>query len=113
MIGRMALSLALVFAVAGPVSAIAASDTVAKTQTKPALQVIMYSTKTCGYCEKARQWFTSHNVAWDERDIESSATAQKEWKAFGGVGTPVIVVNGTPFNGFMEGAIEAEIGRYR
>ena len=113
MIGRMTLSLALVFAVAGPVSAIAASDTVTKAQTKPALNVIMYATKTCGYCVKARQWFTSHKMAWDERDIETSAAAHKEWEELGGVGTPFIVVNGKNFNGFMEAALEAEIGKYR
>ncbi len=113
MIGRIAFSLALLFAVADTTSAIASSDSVTETQTKPALEVIMYSTKTCGYCVKARQWFTSHKVAWDERDIETSATAQKEWRELGGVGTPLIVVNGKPFSGFVEGALETEIGKYR
>ncbi|HQV73170.1 MAG: glutaredoxin domain-containing protein [Dokdonella sp.] len=111
--GRMVLAFALAFAAAAPLSAIAASVADAGSRAKPALEVIMYSTATCGYCAKARQWFTGHKVAWDERDVETSTAAQKEWKALGGVGTPLIVVNGKPFHGFMEGAIEAEIAKYR
>ncbi len=113
--GRMIFALALAFAVTVPLSAFAASEAKAKAgaESKAALEVIMYSTATCTYCQKARQWFSSHQVAWDERDIETSASAQMQWKELGGVGTPLVVVNGKPFQGFMEGAIEAEIAKYR
>ncbi len=113
MLGRMIFALALAFAATAPLSALAAGEANAGAQTRPALEVIMYSTATCTYCQKARQWFSSHQVAWDERDIETSATAQKQWKELGGVGTPLVVVNGKPFRGFMESAIEAEIAKYR
>lgn len=111
--GRMIFSLVLAFAAVAPLSAIAAGAADAGSQAKPALEVIMYSTATCTYCAKARDWFTSQKVAWDERDVETSTAAQKEWKALGGVGTPLVVVNGKPFHGFMEGAIQAEIAKYR
>ena len=113
MMGRMILSLALVIGTFAPAFASAAGDTQTADATKPALDVIMYSTATCPYCEKARQWFTSHKVAWDERDVEKSATARTQWQEMGGVGTPMIVINGKRFNGFMEGALEAEIAKYR
>lgn len=111
--GRMIFALALAFAATLPLSAFAASEAKAVVESKPALEVIMYSTATCAYCQKARQWFSSHQVAWHERDIETSASAQKQWKELGGVGTPLVVVNGKPFQGFMESEIEAEIAKYR
>ncbi len=77
--------------------------------TKPAVQVIMYTTSTCSYCVKARTWFSSRSIHWDERDIETSAAANKEWKQLGGVGTPLILLNGKPIHGFDESRIEAEL----
>lgn len=74
-------------------------------------EVIMYATQTCGYCVKARSWLKARNVAWDERDIERSESAHKEWKALGGVGTPLIVINGKAFTGFAEASLDAELTR--
>ena len=41
-------------------------------------KVVMYATKTCGYCAKARAYFTERGVPWEERDIETSAQAARE-----------------------------------
>lgn len=78
---------------------------------KAADKIVMYATQTCGYCAKARAWFTEHKLQWDERDIEASASARAEWKSLGGVGTPLIVVNGKRFAGFMPTEIEAELAK--
>jgi glutaredoxin len=74
-------------------------------------EVIMYATQTCGYCVRARAWLEARNVAWDERDIERSESAHKEWTALGGVGTPVIVINGKAFTGFAEASLDAELAK--
>ncbi len=79
--------------------------------TKPAAQVIMYSTTHCPYCAKARDWFSSRNISWDERNIESSAEAKQEWQQLGGKGTPLILIKGNPIHGFAEARIEAELAR--
>jgi glutaredoxin len=76
------------------------------------LEVVMYSTQGCPYCEKARQWFTSKNIVWDERDIEASETARAEWKSLGGMGTPLIMINGKRINGYSEGEMAAEIAKH-
>ncbi len=110
---RIFLSIALAVAVTAPAISLAADKAESANPGKPTLDVIMYSTATCPYCEKARQWFTSHKVAWEERDVEKSDTARKQWQDMGAVGTPVIVVNGKRFTGFMEAALEAEIAKYR
>jgi len=110
MIRTLLVSIALGLTAIAPAIA---SDAPKSRQAKPVIEVIMYSTATCGYCEKARQWFTSHNVAWDERDVEKSADARAQWQGLGGVGTPMILINGKRFNGFVERALEAEIAKYR
>ena len=113
MIRRIFLSIAFAIAVTAPAISIAADKAESANAAKPTLDVIMYSTATCPYCEKARQWFISHKVAWDERDVETSEAARRQWQDMGAVGTPFIVINGKRFSGFMEGALEAEIAKYR
>ena len=80
MIRRIFLSIALAIAVAAPAISLAADKAESANPGKPTLDVVMYSTATCPYCEKARQWFTSHKVAWDERDVETSEAARKQWQ---------------------------------
>lgn len=74
--------------------------------------VLMYATKTCGYCAKARAYLTQRGVTWEERDIEASAQAAREWKALGGVGTPVIVIGGESIVGFQPQRIDAALAKH-
>ncbi|MBL0163822.1 MAG: hypothetical protein IPP82_09335 [Xanthomonadales bacterium] len=113
MSNRILLSVALVVASVWPVFAMAAPDSQVVNAGKPALDVVMYATKACPYCVKARDFFTSRKVAWDERDIESSPAARTEWISLGGVGTPLILINGKKINGYSESAIEVELAKYR
>lgn len=110
---KLLLTLAIAIAGWGLTSLTMAPEAHAAEVGKSAPEVIMYSTKTCSYCAKARAWFSSRNIAWDERDIEASADANKEWKELGGVGTPLIVINGKRFSGFAEAQIEAEFEKLR
>lgn len=79
--------------------------------TGPAPGIVMYTTQTCGYCVKAREYLKARKLAWDERDIERSEAARKEWTALGGQGTPVIVIDGKAFKGFSEAALDAELAK--
>ena len=80
---------------------------------KPALDIVMYTTRTCGYCVRARTWLTEQDLEWNERDIETSQAARAEWQALGGVGTPLILVNGKRIQGFSPQELEVEIAKYR
>ena len=53
-------------------------------------------------CEKARQWFNSHNVAFQEFDINSSETIKSAYKELNGKGIPLIVINDQTVNGWDE-----------
>lgn len=56
-------------------------------------QVILYATEWCGYCAKTRNYLRSHAIAYEERDIEKSASAQADYRRLGGQGVPLIVVD--------------------
>lgn len=74
-----------------------------------ALEVIMYATSDCGYCAKARAYFDARGVAFEERDIDASPEARREWKEKGGVGTPLILINGRHFQGFDQSGLDAAL----
>lgn len=78
----------------------------------PSPDIIMYTTQTCGYCAKARNYLKARNLDWDERDIERSEAARKEWSALGGKGTPVIVIDGKALMGFSEAGVSAELAKH-
>jgi glutaredoxin len=64
--------------------------------------VVIYSTTWCGYCKKAKAYFTRNNIAFTDYDIEHSAQAKQSYDAFGGNGVPVIFVGESRMNGFSE-----------
>ena len=92
-------------AVAGMVAA--PRETYAGTTAKP--EVVMYATRDCGYCAKARAYFDARGVAFEERDIDASPQARREWKEKGGVGTPLILINGRHFQGFDQSGLDAAL----
>lgn len=70
-------------------------------------KVVMYATSDCGYCAKARAYFNERGVAFEERDIDASPVARREWKEKGGVGTPLILINGRHIQGFDQSGLDA------
>jgi len=57
-------------------------------------KVVMYSTKTCGYCTKTRKQLRSADIDFTEVFIDRDATAKEDFKTLFGNGTPLI------FNGY-------------
>ncbi|MEO6687735.1 MAG: glutaredoxin family protein [Dokdonella sp.] len=81
--------------------------------TAHANDVIMYATRDCPYCAKTREYLTEKGVQWEERDIETSPQAAAEWKAKGGVGTPLVLINGEQIQGFDKEKLDAELAKQR
>jgi len=65
-------------------------------------KVVMYGTKSCGYCKKAKQYFTDAGVDYIEYDIESNGAASRRFKQLDGSGTPLIYIGFDRINGFNE-----------
>ena len=53
-------------------------------------EVILYSTPTCPYCVKTKEWLNKHNVKFKEIDVsEDEDAAQKMIEESGQMGVPV------------------------
>lgn len=63
-------------------------------------KVVMYSTSRCGYCKKAREYFTRNNISFTDYNIERNAKAKAEFIKMGATGVPVILVGKKRLNGF-------------
>jgi len=74
-----------------------------------AQEVIMYAVPDCGYCRKARQYFSSHGIDYVEYDINKSSKRLNEFRRLGGRGTPLILIDGRKIQGFNTRAIEAAL----
>lgn len=69
--------------------------------------VIMYSTRWCPYCHKAREYFKRHQFSYVEYDIEASATNLDNLRALNGNGVPLILVGNRRMQGFTPQSFEA------
>jgi len=72
-------------------------------------KVVIYTSSRCGYCKKAKAWFSSKGVAYTEYDVENSNKGQRDYKRLGGRGVPIILVGEQRLNGFSEGRLGAAL----
>lgn len=64
-------------------------------------KVIIYSTPQCVYCKMAKDFFKEKNIAYEEKNVASDATARETMiQQSGQFGVPVIDVDGTIIVGF-------------
>lgn len=65
------------------------------------MNVVLYTSPTCGYCHQAKAYLTQKGVQYIEKDVSVDRPAADEiMKLTGQIGVPVIVVNGQPIVGF-------------
>ena len=69
-------------------------------------KVIIYTTPWCGYCKKAKQYFTKNNIRYTEVNIEKSKTAKAKFEKLGGKGVPLILVGNKKMSGFSEASFK-------
>lgn len=76
----------------------------------------IYSTPTCTYCNLAKQFFTQHNVQYEEFNVAADANRRNEMmERSGQLGVPVIIVpkktgGEEVIVGFQEDAIRDLLG---
>lgn len=72
------------------------------------MKVIMYSTESCPWCHKAREFLKEHNIKFVDKNVGSDSKAAQEMiKKSGQMGVPVIDVNGEIIVGFNEGRLRS------
>jgi glutaredoxin len=75
--------------------------------------VIMYSTRWCPYCHRARSYFERHGFSYVEYDIEASEQHLAEFRALNGAGVPLILMGNQRMQGFSPASFEDLLGRVR
>ena len=72
-------------------------------------KVVIYTTRRCGYCKKAKAWFKRKGVPYTEYDVETSTKGKRDYQKLDGRGVPIILVGEKRLNGFSEGQLAAAL----
>ncbi len=72
--------------------------------------VTIYTTPTCVYCKRAKEFFGAHNVVYEEKDVARDVAARNEMvEKSGQLGVPVIDVDGKIVVGFDESELQTAL----
>ena len=75
------------------------------------MQVKVYSTPTCPYCVRAKEYLSSKGVAFENIDVSSDQSAAEEMvKLTGQMGVPVITVGNDVMVGFDQLKLDSLLG---
>ncbi|HDQ14787.1 MAG TPA: NrdH-redoxin [Sediminispirochaeta sp.] len=76
------------------------------------MAVMLYTTPTCAYCRKAKDYLRQRKVSFQEYNVASDrAKADEMVRKSGQMGVPVIDVNGKVIVGFNQPEIERALHR--
>ncbi len=71
------------------------------------MAVTIYSTPSCGYCRKAKDYLQSKHVPFTEYNVaQNQAKAEEMVRKSGQMGVPVLDVNGRIIVGFNQPEID-------
>jgi len=72
------------------------------------MEVKIYSTPTCPYCKKAKDYLSSKGISYQDIDVSSDKAAADEMaKLSGQMSVPVITIDGSVINGFDKAKIDS------
>ncbi len=70
-------------------------------------KVVLFTTPTCSWCKKIKQYFIKNKIKFKEIDVTRDKRATKEMvRKSGQQGVPVTLINGHPVVGFDQRKIE-------
>ena len=76
-----------------------------------AKKVTVYSTPTCPFCIRAKQYLKDNNVQFEDIDVsENHDKAQEMIKKSGQMGVPVLEIDGAIIVGFDKDKIKEALG---
>ena len=74
-------------------------------------KVIVYSTSTCGYCLRLKQFLEENNIEFENVDVASDQERVKEMiEKSGQMGVPVVDIDGDIIVGFEKVKISELLG---
>ena len=75
------------------------------------LKVIVYSTQTCPWCKKVKEFLKANKIPFTTKDVGTNTKdAQEMIKKSGQQGVPVIDINGEIIVGFNESKLKKALG---
>ncbi len=76
-----------------------------------AKRVIVYSTPTCSYCIRTKQFLTENNIPFENYDVSSDQQKAEEMiQKSGQMGVPVLDIDGQIIVGFDKERIKQALG---
>jgi glutaredoxin len=63
-------------------------------------KVLVYGTSWCKYCAKTRKLLQDNDIPYYEYNIERSTEGYAQHKRLGGVGVPLVLINGEVVKGY-------------
>jgi glutaredoxin 3 len=76
------------------------------------MAITLYSTPSCGYCVKAKEYFRNKKLSFTEYNVAQDLRKADEMvKKSGQMGVPVIDINGRIIVGFNQQQIEHALHR--
>ena len=75
------------------------------------MAVKIYSTSTCIFCKKAKEFLSENQIVYDEIDVSINKEAARELIAISGqIAVPVLDINGNIILGFDKDKIKSALG---
>ena len=74
-------------------------------------KVVIYTTRSCSYCHKAKAFFRKNAIPFTEYDVEQSGKGRRDYKKLKGRGVPIIMVGNQRLNGFNESYLTSALNR--
>lgn len=75
------------------------------------MHVKVYSTPTCPYCIRTKQFLKENSIVFDDIDVSSNQSAAEEMvQKSGQMGVPVLDIDGQIIVGFDKEKIKAALG---
>ena len=80
-------------------------------EVKMAKKITVYSTPTCPFCIRAKQFLKESKIQFEDIDVSSNSVKADEMiKKSGQMGVPVLEIDGTIIVGFDKEKIKKELG---
>mgnify|MGYP001559287409 FL=1 len=74
-------------------------------------KVLVYSTPTCPYCIRAKQFLKDNSIVFEEMDVSINQAAASEMVSKSGqMGVPVLEIDGEIIVGFDKERIKTAVG---
>ncbi len=74
-------------------------------------RVIVFSTPTCPWCTRAKNYLRSQNMPFRDVDVSKDPAAARDLvRRTGQMGVPVVEIDGKPIVGFDQAEIDALLG---